>query len=88
MGKTIFLERSPASASSGQSALRLHKSNTTWISVACQPPVTDWTKYDRLVLDITNPASRKHLIGLLIADAAGISNGTGPALMLEPVSYE
>jgi hypothetical protein len=88
VGKTIFLERSPAFASSGQSALRLHKPNHAWISIAAKPPVTDWAKYDRLVLDIMNPANRKQFIAMLIDDKESIGGGTGFVQMLEPVTYE
>ena len=41
-----------------------------WPSFDLKPPVRDWTAFDRLAVDITNPSDERFLFGLFVTDAA------------------
>lgn len=40
-----------------------------WPAFECQPPVTDWSAYDRLVYDVTNPGPDAQQVCILISDS-------------------
>ncbi len=71
----VGLERSPRYATSGQWSMvfttpawkgRMHQ----WRPVfEVKPPVTDWSPYDRVVVDITNPNSERYFLSLLVSDS-------------------
>jgi hypothetical protein len=68
------LERSPRFATSGQSSLRFwtpawKEGLEQWPAFEVKPQVTDWTGYDRLVVDIVNPSSDRHFLALFVSDS-------------------
>lgn len=42
---------------------------TEWPSFECQPPITDWSAYDRLVYDVTNPGPDHQQLCIFISDS-------------------
>jgi hypothetical protein len=68
------LERVAAFATSGQSALQFttpawKTGMPEWPAFELRPAVRDWTGYDRLVMDITNPGEERHLFSLFVSDS-------------------
>ena len=67
------LERAGEFATSGTSAARFrspawHDGMEPWPAFEAKPPVTDWTGYDRLVIDITNPEADRPYLSLHVTD--------------------
>lgn len=68
------LERSPRFATSGESSLCFttpawKTGQPEWPSFEAVPPETDWTSYDRLVVDITSPDPQRHVFDLFVTDS-------------------
>lgn len=40
-----------------------------WPSFECRPPLTDWSAFDRLVFDVTNPTGAEQKLFLFISDS-------------------
>ncbi|NLC57786.1 MAG: DUF4091 domain-containing protein [Armatimonadetes bacterium] len=67
------LSRVDRYATSGNSALRFaspawKQGMSEWPSFECKPPITDWSAFDRLVYDVTNPTAGEQLLFLFISD--------------------
>ena len=67
------LERGVRFATAGQSSLCFttaawQKGQPEWPAFQIQPPVTNWSGYDRLVVDVTNPHEERYLLGLFVSD--------------------
>lgn len=67
------LERAHKFATSGSSSA-LFRSPTwregmeQWPAFEAKPPVTDWTEYDRLVIDVTNPEADRPFLSIHVTD--------------------
>ena len=63
-----------------------------WPAFECQPPVTNWSGFDRLHLEITNPGERSQTLCLFVSDSKiptrkGLAQSiTLPAFSYSPVS--
>lgn len=62
-------------ATEGSKALRFavpawKQGMAEWPSFDLKPPIRDWTAFDRLAVDITNPSDERFLFGLFVTDAA------------------
>lgn len=67
------LERVARFASSGRFSLKFttptwKKGMAAWPSFQARPAVSNWTGFDRLVIDITNPDDERHEFSLFISD--------------------
>jgi hypothetical protein len=67
------MERGTAFATTGEAALRFtspawKKGMPEWPAFELRPPVRDWTGYDRLVVDITNPNEERYHFALFVSD--------------------
>ena len=40
-----------------------------WPAFECQPPISDWSRFDRLVMDVTNASSTIQQLNLFISDS-------------------
>ena len=68
------LERSAEFATAGQSALRFttptwKQGMGKWPAFETKPAVSDWSGYDRLVVDITNPNDECPTFSLFVSDS-------------------
>jgi hypothetical protein len=68
------LERSNQFATAGQSAMRFttptwKQGMPEWPAFETKPAVSDWTPYDRLVIDITNLNEGTHVFSLYVSDS-------------------
>ena len=68
------LDPVPEFATSGRTALRFatpawKKGMPEWPSFTLKPAVTNWSDYDRFVLDLTNPAEERFLFALFVSDS-------------------
>jgi hypothetical protein len=72
------LERSQAFAAGGKTSLCFwtsawipaeHDGAQKWPAFEGKPPLTDWSKHDRLVMEVVNVTSARHALGLLISDS-------------------
>jgi len=66
--------RVPRYATSGQYALQFASpawkpGMGEWPAFECQPPIADWSAYDRLVYDVTNPGAAGQSVFLFISDS-------------------
>jgi len=78
IGDGKILERVAEFATSGRYALRVtipawrpaeHGGRYKWPAFECRPPVTDWSRYDRLVFDVTNVTSEPQRLMMFISDS-------------------
>ncbi len=59
-----------------------------WPAFECTPPITDWSGYDRLVLDATNPTTEPQLLAFLVSDGTHATrDGLAVTCRLEPLSH-
>ena len=70
-GKTV--EITTGFATSGRSALRFatpkwRQGMPQWPAFECDPPLTNWSAFDRLLIDITNPGDHEQTLSLFITD--------------------
>ncbi len=61
-------------ASSGKYALRFATPKwktgmPQWPAFECDPPLTNWSEFDRLVLDVTNPGDQPQTLSFFITDS-------------------
>lgn len=68
------LERSPAFASSGEDSLKFtspawKQGMPEWPAFEFKPDERDWSGYDRLVVDITNPTAEEPHFALFVSDS-------------------
>ena len=64
----------PGFATSGAHSLVFHFPQwkpglAEWPAFECKPPITDWSAYDRLVYDVTNPGPDSQRLCILISDS-------------------
>lgn len=72
-GKTR-LETVPEFATDGRAALRFstpawRKGMPEWPSFEMTSPVRDWSPFDRLMVDVTNPGADRHFFSLMVSDS-------------------
>jgi hypothetical protein len=59
-----------------------------WPSFECQPPLTDWSGFDRLVFDVTNPTAAAQKLFLFISDTKiATRDGWLESVTLPPFGY-
>jgi hypothetical protein len=59
-----------------------------WPSFECQPPLADWSSFDRLVFDVTNPTDSEHKVFLFISDSKiATRDGWLEQVTLPPFGY-
>jgi len=59
-----------------------------WPACEITPPVTDWSGYDRLVLDVTNPTDFDQRLSFFITDSVRATRtGLNTRVLLPPGSY-
>src|SRR5512136_1835090 len=68
------LERSSAFASSGEASLKFtspawKQGMPEWPAFEFKPDERDWSSYDRLVVDITNPTAEAPHLALFVSDS-------------------
>jgi hypothetical protein len=68
------LERSPRFATAGESSLLFttpawKQGLPEWPAFETRPPVTNWTGFDRLVVDVINPNEERYYLGLFVSDS-------------------
>ncbi len=68
------LALAPQFATTGKSALRFttptwKQGMPEWPSFETKPPITDWSDYDRLVVDLTNPNAEPYFLSLFVSDS-------------------
>lgn len=74
----VTLERRWATAGEYSLCLRTPQWKTgmgEWPAVELAPPLTDWSGYDRLVLDLTNPTAFEHKFIFFISDSKIATRG-------------
>ncbi|NLB97027.1 MAG: DUF4091 domain-containing protein [Armatimonadetes bacterium] len=78
LGADKRLERSQAFAASGQFSMRFwtgkwrpeeHGGARKWPAFEGKPPITDWSRYDRLVMELVNVTDTPHRLMLFITDS-------------------
>ena len=74
LGTGRQLARVERFATSGRSAMEFFtpewkEGMARWPAFECQPPVTDWSKFDRLVMDVTNLSPAMQRLSLFISDS-------------------
>lgn len=78
LGADKKLERVDRFAASGNYSMRFwtpawrpaeHGGVRKWPAFECVPPITDWSKYDRLVISIVNETSAQQKLMLFISDS-------------------
>ena len=80
-------------ATSGESSLcfrtpKWQSGMGEWPAIEFKPPITDWSGYDRLVLDVTNPSAFDHKLFFFISDSKiATRNGLQTTAELVPSSY-
>jgi len=85
--------RSDRFATAGGSSLRFASPAWTpgmgeWPAFECTPPLTDWSGYDRLVFDVTNPTGADQKAFLFISDSKiATRDGWQESVLLPPYSY-
>ena len=85
--------RSERFATSGGSSLRFaspawKKGMGEWPAFECTPPQTDWSGFDRLAFDVTNPTAGEQKLLLLISDSKiPTRNGWLERVTLPPFGY-
>lgn len=85
LGSGKQLDRVERFATSGRSAMEFFTAEwkegmPRWPAFECKPPVTDWSKFDRLVMDVTNLSPAMQRLSLFISDSKkptreGLSHG-------------
>lgn len=90
-GKT--LARVPHFATRGSSALEFRTpawkpGMAEWPAFECQPPIADWSRFDRLMFDVTNASASSQHLGLFLSDSQQPTRqGLGWSQRLPPRSY-
>ncbi len=90
-GKT--LECAERFATSGRFALKFSTPRwrtglPQWPAFECRPPVTDWSGFDRLVFDVTNPGEPAQTLSLFISDGkTPTRQGLAHTARLAPFSH-
>ncbi|MFQ6097771.1 MAG: hypothetical protein ACE5O2_08590 [Armatimonadota bacterium] len=78
LGPDKRLERVQRFAASGSSAMRFftpawrpqeHGGAQKWPAFECKPPITDWSKFDRLVMNLVNETQAPQRLMLFISDS-------------------
>jgi hypothetical protein len=78
LGADKRLERVDRFVASGQYAMRFstpawrpdeHGGTQIWPAFECRPPLTDWSKYDRLLLSLVNETAAPQKLALFISDS-------------------
>ena len=78
LGDDKRLERTQAFAASGQFSMRFwtarwrpeeHGGAQKWPAFEGKPPITDWSRYDRLVMELVNVTDTPHQLSLFITDS-------------------
>ena len=93
LGPGKELRRVTQFATSGKSALQFFtpawkEGKARWPAFECQPPVTDWSKFDRLVMDVTNTSPAAQRLSLFISDSKKPTrSGLLHRALLPPLSY-
>jgi len=93
LGGNKTLARVPHFATLGSSALEFRapawrQGMAEWPAFECTPPLVDWTPFDRLIFDVTNPSSSAQHLGLFISDSQKPTRqGLAYSQKLPPRSY-
>lgn len=59
-----------------------------WPAFECTPPLTDWSGFDRLAFDVTNPGAAEQRLFLFLSDSKiATRNGYLERMVLPPHSY-
>ncbi len=78
LGKDKRLEQAQRFAASGNCALRFqtpawrpeeHGGQQRWPAFEGRPPLTDWSKFDRLVMEVVNTTPSEQKLALLVTDS-------------------
>ena len=96
LGADKKLERAERFAASGQHSMRFftpawrpeeHGGAQKWPAFECKPPITDWSKFDRLVMSLVNVTEAPQKLMLLISDSKlPTRSGLLHRELLEPMS--
>lgn len=92
-GSGKSLERVPQFAASGRFALKFPTPRRVpgkplWPAFECQPPVTNWSGFDRLAFTVVNPDEHPRMMALFISDSkVPTRQGLSYQLRLAPFSY-
>lgn len=93
LGPGKSLERVPQFAASGRFALKFSTprwvpGKPQWPAFECQPPVANWSGFDRLAFTVVNPGEHPQVIALFISDSkVPTRQGLSYLLRLAPFSY-
>ncbi|MBI3922898.1 MAG: DUF4091 domain-containing protein, partial [Armatimonadetes bacterium] len=97
LGADKNLERSEQFATSGKNSMRFatpawrpqeHRGASKWPAFECKPPLADWSKYDRLIMDLLNTTAARQRVMLFISDSKKATRlGLIHTETLEPLGY-